>query len=203
MSLIARKRYLGCAVFTSKSCHGEIDLASECLILSEKFNEAVLALGSNMNERGENIVRAVEVLSKVPIVNVKKISRVYETEPYGVPVQQENFLNCCLKISTNLSERALLGVCLGIEVSLGRERPYRFASRIIDIDLICYESCKINTAELCLPHSRAKDRPFVIAPMHDLYPGEIPEYFGFESEMKKIDDSYFENIFSYDEIIKS
>ncbi|MDR1467203.1 MAG: 2-amino-4-hydroxy-6-hydroxymethyldihydropteridine diphosphokinase [Oscillospiraceae bacterium] len=169
--------------------------------MHEKLNEAIIALGSNMGKREKNIVSAINLLSKVPIIKIENISRIYETKPYKVLIKQENFLNCCLKIFTNLSSQALLGACLGVEAALGRERPYRFASRTIDIDLICYESCKISTEELYLPHPRSHERSFVMAPINDLYPRGLPEYFGFNFGIKKFKDDSFENIFSYNEIL--
>lgn len=150
--------------------------------------EAVLSLGSNVGNREFYLKSAVENLKNIPGIESVLVSKVYETEPFGVSNAQGKYLNCCVLVETNLSPFALLGVCLGIETKLGRERPYRFAPRTIDIDIVFYENEVINDENLVLPHPRMKERAFVLVPMMDILPEGKFKNFNFSENLNKCDD---------------
>ncbi len=133
--------------------------------------EAILSLGSNLGERLLFLNTAIHALRGVPEVEIIKISSCYETKPWGVSDSQNKYLNCCVKLKTNLNAFELLGVCLGIEAAIGRKRAYRFAPRTIDIDLIAYEGVSVNSENLVLPHPRFKERAFVLIPFQEVCPG--------------------------------
>ena len=149
--------------------------------------EAVLSLGSNLGDREFYLKSAVEALKEIPGIELISFSNVYETEPFGVNDAQGKYLNCCVLIKTNLSPFALLGVCLGIETKLGRQRPYKFAPRTIDIDIIFYENEIINDKNLTLPHPRMKERAFVLVPMMDIFPEGRFKNFDFGKNLNKYD----------------
>ena len=150
--------------------------------------EAVLSLGSNMGDREFYLRSAVEALKNIPGIKLVSVSSVYETEPFGVSDSQGKYLNCCVLIKTNLPPFALLGVCLGIETKLGRQRPYRFAPRTIDIDIIFYENEIINDENLTLPHPRMEERAFVLVPMMDILPEGKFKSFDFSKKISKYDN---------------
>lgn len=129
--------------------------------------KAYIGIGTNIGNRAENIKQAVEALNHLPGTRVEKVSSVYETEPWGY-TEQDNFLNVCIRVETAFSPKALLGACLGIEAAFGRERPFKNAPRIIDIDLLMYENVKMNEEELTVPHPRMQERAFVLVPLKDL-----------------------------------
>lgn len=131
---------------------------------------ALLGLGANLGDRAENISLALDALDNIPMCRVKRRSSFYETEPFGVPDEQPDYLNCAAEVETELSPEALLGACLGVEAALGRLRPYDKAPRVIDIDLLLYENAERSSAELSLPHPRMTERAFVLVPLSDLYP---------------------------------
>ena len=66
------------------------------------MSEAVIALGSNMGNRIENINSAVRAIAKLPHVKIMKASSVYETDPVGKE-DQERFYNAALLINTDIS----------------------------------------------------------------------------------------------------
>lgn len=137
------------------------------------MKEAVLALGTNLLDREKNLRTALEALKRLPDTVVEKVSSIYETEPFQTPDPQNDYLNCCVKVQTELLPEMLLGCCLGIEAAMGRERPFKNAARIIDIDLLLYEGVAMNTAHLTLPHPRIKERAFVMVPLKDLYKNKV------------------------------
>lgn len=141
------------------------------------MSEAVIALGTNLGNRIENINAAIRAIAKLSGVKILKASGVYETEP--VDCEAENkFLNAAILIETSVSPAVLLGECLGIEAAMGRIRNKKNEPRIIDLDLILYDGFKAESYELTLPHPRALERAFVMAPLLELYPaGRAPGMF--------------------------
>lgn len=128
---------------------------------------AYIGIGTNIGDREKNIKDALNALNHLPLTKVTDVSAVYETEPWGY-IEQDNFFNICVKVETELSPEVLLGGCLGIEASMGRERPFKNAPRIIDIDLLLYESEKRSSKELMLPHPLIGERAFVMVPLKDI-----------------------------------
>lgn len=130
--------------------------------------EAVISLGSNLGDKINSIKTAIRAINLLPETKITDISNFYETEPFGVTEKQNTYVNCCAKVVTEFEPSVLLGTLLGIEVAMGRERPCRFCSRIIDLDLIFYENKILNEKNLILPHPRAFERAFVLVPLHDI-----------------------------------
>ncbi len=153
------------------------------------MHEAAIELGANLGNKKENIDMAIKAISRLPKTNVLKTSSYYETEPFGVPDKQENYINCCIKIETELLPQTLLGALLGIEASMGRIRTFKNASRIIDIDLLLYEDYHINTSDLKLPHPEILNRPFVLVPLSDIYTDKATPAFNFSSQLENMDTS--------------
>lgn len=131
------------------------------------MKKAYIGIGTNIGDRLKNIQNAVAALKHLPETQVVKISDIYETEPWGY-TDQDNFLNACIEVETNLSPKALLGSCLGIEAAFGRERPFKNSPRTLDMDLLLYEDVILNEKELTLPHPRIGERGFVLVPLKDV-----------------------------------
>lgn len=124
----------------------------------------LLGLGSNIGDRQQNILLAIDRLQKHAAIAVQKISPLYETEPFGFK-EQAAFLNAVLQITTALSPEALLRFCQQVELELGRERKMHWGPRTIDIDLLIFDGITLNTADLTLPHPYLAARRFVLVPM--------------------------------------
>lgn len=141
------------------------------------MSEAVIALGSNLGNRIENLNAAVRAIARLSEVKIIKASSVYETEPVGCE-ECDKYYNAAILVETNASPALLLGECLGIESAMGRHRKKKNEPRIIDLDLILYDGFKSESYELTLPHPRILERAFVMAPLLELYPsGRAPGLF--------------------------
>jgi 2-amino-4-hydroxy-6-hydroxymethyldihydropteridine diphosphokinase len=136
--------------------------------------EAVLALGGNVGDVRKTLDRAVAMLCNGREVRLIARSSDYRTPPWGV-TDQPAFVNRCLVVETALSPRALLARALEVEASLGRKRAKerRWGPRTIDIDLIAYDDVTIDEPDLTLPHPRALERAFVLAPLAEIAPDRM------------------------------
>lgn len=153
------------------------------------MKKAILALGTNLPNREKNLLMAINSLEKIPRTKVNKVSSIYSTKPFLVPDKQDDYLNCCVEVETELFPKTLLGCCLGIEAAMGRLRPYKNAARIIDIDLLLYENENSYDEDLILPHPRIKERAFVMVPLNNLLDGHCFFDFNFSESFNDIDKS--------------
>lgn len=156
------------------------------------MSEAVLSLGSNLGERMSNLKNAIQALDNLEKTSVVKVSKFYETEPFGTQEKQNKYINCCAVISTELSPEMLMGACLGIESAMGRVRTHRFCARTIDIDILLYENLEVNLANLTLPHPRMLERNFVLVPLNDICPGLKFKSWNFQKHSQKISNVRFD-----------
>jgi 2-amino-4-hydroxy-6-hydroxymethyldihydropteridine diphosphokinase len=142
------------------------------------IRRTVLAIGSNLGSRMGNLQGAVDSLADTPDVWLTAVSPVYETEPVDAPEDSKTFLNAVVLLDTTLSARTLLDRALAIEDAFGRERSgARGEPRTLDVDLIVVGDRRANDDDLVLPHPKAHERAFVLAPWHDVEPdAEIPDY---------------------------
>jgi 2-amino-4-hydroxy-6-hydroxymethyldihydropteridine diphosphokinase len=135
------------------------------------IRRCVLAIGSNKGERVNNLQGAVSSLADTPEVFLTAVSPVYETEPVDAPEGSRDFLNAVVLLDTTLSARTLLERALAIEDAYGRDRSDGPNSpRTLDVDLVVVGDRRANDEDLVLPHPRAHERAFVLAPWYDVEP---------------------------------
>jgi 2-amino-4-hydroxy-6-hydroxymethyldihydropteridine diphosphokinase len=127
----------------------------------------VLALGTNLGDRLGTLQGCVQAIGQLPDTDVLAISPVYETVPVGSPGQPD-YLNAVLIAATGVRPRDLLEAAHRIEADFGRVRAERFGPRTLDIDIISYDGKVSADPVLTLPHPRAHERTFVLAPWHDI-----------------------------------
>ena len=129
--------------------------------------QAYLGLGSNIGDRKQQLLKAIDLIGNIKGIKVTKQSSIYETAPIGY-TDQPNFLNLCLEIETELSPQQLLKHCLDIEQQLHRVREIRWGPRTLDIDILLYSDNIIETDNLSIPHPRMQERAFVLIPLNDI-----------------------------------
>ena len=134
------------------------------------IRRCVLALGSNLGDRLNYLQGALASLADTPEVWVTEVSPVYETEPVDAPEGSKKFLNAVVLADTTLSAHTLLDRALAIEDAFGRERSEPGAPRTLDVDLIVVGDRRADEPDLRLPHPKAHERAFVLAPWSDLEP---------------------------------
>ena len=129
------------------------------------MNTAYLGLGSNIGDKEENIQRAVELIKEK--CEVSRQSSFYETEPVGYD-NQDWFLNSAMKVKTILAPKELLDFLQSIEQKVGRVKTFKNGPRVIDLDILFYDSQIIKEDDLIVPHPRLHERLFVLEPLHEI-----------------------------------
>lgn len=136
------------------------------------MNIAYLGLGSNLNNPSAQLNEAIKTLKLSYNIQVLKISSFYQTKPWGV-INQPDFINAVIKISTDLAPDNLLNLINNIEENQGRIREQKWGPRIIDIDILLYDQQIINSEKLTIPHQELKNRKFVLEPLIEIEPDLI------------------------------
>jgi 2-amino-4-hydroxy-6-hydroxymethyldihydropteridine diphosphokinase/dihydroneopterin aldolase/2-amino-4-hydroxy-6-hydroxymethyldihydropteridine diphosphokinase len=140
--------------------------------------EAVVALGANLGDRGQTLTEAVDELRRLPLVDDVRASGAIESvavKPDGPDASAPTYFNAVAILTTRLAPSVLLGYLHAIEQRHGRERRERWGDRTLDLDLITYGDVRSDEASLTLPHPRAAERDFVLAPWLEVDPdAEIP-----------------------------
>ena len=104
-------------------------------------------------------------------VSVVASSSVWETEPVGEVLDQPDFLNACLVVTSELGPLELLDVAKQIELDLGRDpNGPRHGPRPLDVDLLLMEDTVFEHERLDLPHREVLSRRFVMVPLLELDP---------------------------------
>lgn len=132
--------------------------------------KAVISLGANLDNPSENLEIAVALLRQA--TDVIKVSTFHKTKAVGGP-EQPDYLNAIALIESELPAKELLAMLNGIEDAMGRTREIHWGPRIIDLDLIQYGALLVSDEILTLPHPRAHQRRFVLAPWFEVEPDAV------------------------------
>ena len=132
-----------------------------------------LALGSNLGNREENILRAVKKIQEL-VGTVECQSALFDTEPWGFS-SENRFLNAVVRVKTSLTPRQVLETTKKIEKSLGRRKKSQtkngrpvYHDRLIDIDILLYDNIKVDEPDLKIPHPLMLERDFVMIPLQQV-----------------------------------
>ena len=143
-----------------------------CSLKFQEVKEVVLSLGSNLGDRGQYLLNAIELINSEIGCVVKK-SSVYETSSWGF--DSNDFLNQVIVVNTSVKPLKLLGIIQEIERKLGRINKSKiinglpqYFDRTIDIDILIYGNEKIESEKLIIPHPKMKERDFVMIPLKEL-----------------------------------
>ncbi len=131
--------------------------------------DATLGLGGNLGDPVAAFAAALARLRDHDAVELKAVSSVWRTAPWG-KLDQPEFRNTAVLIETSFPAEDLLALCLEIERGSGRERRERWGPRTLDIDVLTYGTETIDRPGLQVPHPRIAERAFVLAPLAEIGP---------------------------------
>ena len=150
-----------------------------------RSRRVVLAIGGNLGDVPVTLMHTVEALSYMEGFQIDDVSPIMRTKPVLAPGQapQPDYWNAIVVGSAIASPDELFAQTSRIERELGRERHERWGARTVDIDIIQIEGLASADPVLTLPHPRAKDRAFVLAPWLLCDPDAILEGVGRVSDL--------------------
>jgi 2-amino-4-hydroxy-6-hydroxymethyldihydropteridine diphosphokinase len=132
---------------------------------------AYVALGANLGDAWQTVLKAFDAMALLPKTRVTGRSRLYRTAPHEA--RGPDFINAVAQIDTCLTALDLLDALQAIENRAGRQRPYVNAPRTLDLDLLMYGQATMHSPRLTLPHPRWRERAFVLYPLADVSPGFV------------------------------
>ena len=138
-----------------------------CRNSKEKMNKVFLGLGSNVGNKEENLLTAIDLLQNGG--TIEKKSSIYDTKPYGY-ADQDNFLNIVVEFNTEMDPNDLLIFLQGIEKRLGKKIEFKNGPRTIDIDILFFNNEIINNKNLEIPHNDIEKKAFVLIPLNEIAP---------------------------------
>ncbi|GHA54714.1 2-amino-4-hydroxy-6-hydroxymethyldihydropteridine diphosphokinase [Pontibacter akesuensis] len=127
-----------------------------------------LLLGGNLGERTSYLQQARESIA-AQVGGIQHCSKIYETAAWG-KTDQPSFLNQVLEVKTTLAPEQVLQHINNIEQELGRVRLEHWGSRVIDIDILFYDSLVLQTQRLTIPHPQLHKRRFTLLPLAEIAP---------------------------------
>jgi 2-amino-4-hydroxy-6-hydroxymethyldihydropteridine diphosphokinase len=129
-------------------------------------------LGSNLGDRRQTVLDALDALRAEDGVEVVGVSSLIETDPVGF-VDQPRFVNGVAALDTTLTAQELMALLLDVEQRFGRTREAVPAQgpRTLDLDLLLYGDTELDEPGLQVPHPRLHERAFVLEPLAELAPG--------------------------------
>lgn len=130
-----------------------------------------VGLGGNLGDIVQTLADALAHIERLPQTRLVACSRFYRSPAWGV-VDQPDFVNAVVELTTQLSPRDLLARLLEIERMAGREREgeQRWGPRRLDLDLLLYGDSCIDESGLRVPHPHMHERGFVLLPLVEIAP---------------------------------
>ncbi len=145
------------------------------------LRSVVLSLGSNVGDRMANLQLGVDVVVAGGLA-CATVSGVFETAPVGGP-EQDDYLNAVLLAATAMPARDVLRLCAAAETAANRVRAVHWGPRTLDVDIIVCGAEISADPELTLPHPRAHERAFVLAPWLNVDPDAVLPGWGTVAEL--------------------
>ena len=133
---------------------------------------AFIALGSNLGDARQNVLRAMARLqgfSDRPVLE----SSLWQTNPVDCPPGSPKFVNAVIRLLPRKNEtpESLLAKLQAIEREFGRApKTILNEPRPLDLDIIAFGDATRHLPELTLPHPRAHVRRFVLQPLSEIAP---------------------------------
>jgi 2-amino-4-hydroxy-6-hydroxymethyldihydropteridine diphosphokinase len=140
-------------------------------------HQVYIGIGSNLGNKRENYLEALDRIAKLPKTRIIKESSVYESQPHGD--SKEWYINGVIEIETEMKPELLLNKFKNIERAMGRKKVRKkWGARIIDLDILLYDSLIMNKKNLKIPHPEMNQRKFVLIPLSELAPQVIHPVLG-------------------------
>jgi 2-amino-4-hydroxy-6-hydroxymethyldihydropteridine diphosphokinase len=132
----------------------------------------LIALGSNVRHHRHGLPPAVlrAALAELAAggMAVERASHVVSTAPLGPSPRR--YANAAALVATDLDPAALLRRLKAIERRFGRRGGRRWASRVLDLDIVLWSGGAWSSPDLTVPHIAFRERGFVLDPAAAIAP---------------------------------
>jgi 2-amino-4-hydroxy-6-hydroxymethyldihydropteridine diphosphokinase len=128
-------------------------------------HKALIGIGCNVGNCKRRFKKLFLFFKTYPKIDIKETSYLYKNPPFGY-LDQDDFINSVMVISTNLTPMELLKFLLYTEKKFNRKRSFKNAPRTLDLDIIMYDNIKIKSKKLNIPHPFFKQRDSVLLPLY-------------------------------------
>ena len=149
------------------SLYNEVGFPASYKTTTRYRHRALIGIGGNIGDVKRRFNHLLHFLQKQPNLTILHTAPILQNPPFGY-VDQDDFLNSVLEVSTNMNPRELLAFLLRVEKRFGRKRSFANAPRTLDLDLIFFDKVKMTTPRLTLPHPHWAERESVIIPLRYL-----------------------------------
>lgn len=140
-------------------------------------HQVYIGIGSNLGNKKENYLEALARIAKLPKTRITRESSLYESEPLGD--SKEWYVNGVIQIETDLGPEMLLKKFKNIERTMGRKKVRkRWGARIIDLDILLFDTRILEKRNLKIPHPEMQNRKFVIIPLSEIAPQMVHPVLG-------------------------
>lgn len=126
-----------------------------------------VGLGGNQGDVGETFSLAIKTLDSHPSLSLSGVSSRYRSLSMGGDAG-DSYLNAVAEFDASLSAEEFLSRLQAVEQQFGRVRRQPWGPRPLDLDLLYYGDLVQRTPELCVPHTSAWYRRFVLVPMCEI-----------------------------------
>lgn len=138
-----------------------------------RVHRAIISMGGNLGNVRRAMREAIVAMDGITGNQVMGISPLYRTTPWGMDDHAPDFYNAIVELDTLLDAPGLLKALQLIEAAHGRSHAVHWGSRPLDLDIIDFDHQVSDDPSLTLPHPRAWQRAFVLAPLADLEPDAV------------------------------
>ncbi|MEE9144968.1 MAG: 2-amino-4-hydroxy-6-hydroxymethyldihydropteridine diphosphokinase [Candidatus Binatia bacterium] len=139
--------------------------------------QVYIGIGSNLGKKKDNYIEALDRIAKIPDCRIIRESSLYESEPWGDT--KEWYCNGAIEIETELKPDLLLKKFKNIERAMGRIKVRkRWGARVIDIDILLFDTLILEEKSLKIPHAEMQNRNFVLIPLCEIAPQVIHPVLG-------------------------
>jgi 2-amino-4-hydroxy-6-hydroxymethyldihydropteridine diphosphokinase len=128
-------------------------------------HKALIGIGCNIGNCSRRFKKLFLFFRSYPKIDIIQTSYLYKNPPFGY-LNQDDFINSVMVVSTSFSPIELLNFLLYTEKKFNRKRSFKNAPRTLDLDIIMYDNVKINNKRLTIPHPYFKKRDSVLLPLY-------------------------------------
>ena len=135
-----------------------------------KYVKIALSLGGNTGDPEAAFAAAEKALAAAGVRKLRRSASIV-TEPVACPPGTPDFRNAAIVGEWGGTAAELLALCQRLERAAGRPAEHGYHTpRPLDIDILGFGDEIVDTPTLAIPHPRAQERRFVLAPLAEIAP---------------------------------